>query len=66
MGYKTRVAAFLLAGFSILAAILFHADFTDQMQTILFMKNIAISGGLFLIVANGSGYLSVDGWLATK
>jgi len=66
IGYKTRLAAFLLAGFSILAAILFHADFSDQMQSILFMKNIAISGGLLLIVSHGAGYLSVDNWLAKK
>lgn len=31
-GWKTRVAAFLLAGFSVLSALLFHADFADQNQ----------------------------------
>lgn len=45
IGFQTRIAAFLLAGFSILSALFFHLDFADQLQSILFMKNIAIAGG---------------------
>ena len=60
VGYQTRLAAFGLAGFSILSAILFHGDFSDQMQMIMFMKNLAIAGGLMILVANGAGAFSLD------
>ena len=59
-GYQTRITAFMLAGFSLVSALLFHADFNDQMQSILFMKNIAIAGGFLFLVANGAGYVSFD------
>lgn len=60
VGWQTRIAAFLLAGFCILAAALFHTDFSSQMQMILFMKNLAIAGGFLFLVANGPGALSLD------
>ena len=60
LGWKARVAAFLLAGFSLVSAVLFHADFSDQMQTIMFMKNLALAGGFLFIVAHGAGAWSVD------
>jgi putative oxidoreductase len=66
IGYKTRVAAFLLAGFSITSAILFHADFNDQMQSILFMKNFAIAGGFLFLMSNGAGFVSVDNGMHAK
>ncbi|MDF1722654.1 MAG: DoxX family protein [Minwuia sp.] len=61
VGFMTRLMAFLLGGFTVFAALLFHLDFGDQMQTILFMKNLAIAGGLGIIFANGAGPLSIDG-----
>ena len=60
LGWKTRVTAFLLAGFSILSAALFHANFGDQMQTIMFMKNLAIAGGFLGLVASGPGSWALD------
>jgi len=60
IGLLTRLAAFGLAVFSIAAAVLFHFNFADQMQFILFMKNIAIAGGFLLLMANGPGAYSVD------
>jgi putative oxidoreductase len=64
LGWQTRIAAFALAGFSLLAAALFHSNFADQIQMILFLKNVAIAGGFLLLVANGPGRLSVDSRLA--
>lgn len=60
VGFGTRIAAFLLAGFTLLAAVVFHFDFTDQMQSILFMKNLAITGGLLTVFTYGAGDLSID------
>jgi len=60
LGWKTRIAAFLLAGFCLLSALLFHANFGDQMQMIMFMKNLAIAGGFLMIVAFGSGAYALD------
>jgi len=60
VGWKTRVTAFLLAGFTLLAALAFHNHFADQIQAIMFLKNVAIAGGLLLLVANGAGALSLD------
>lgn len=60
IGWQTRFSAFLLAGFSVLSTLIFHADFGDHMQSILFMKNLALAGGLMLLVANGAGGWSID------
>jgi putative oxidoreductase len=60
VGWHTRVAAFLLAGFSLLSAVLFHANFGDQMQMIMFMKNLSIAGGFLVIVSLGAGAYSLD------
>ncbi|HEY9136047.1 MAG TPA: DoxX family protein [Pseudomonadales bacterium] len=60
LGWWTRLAALGLAVFTILAAFLFHGDFDNQMQMIMFMKNITITGGLLLLLANGSGEISID------
>src|SRR5579862_3008729 len=59
-GWQTRIIAFLLAGFTMLSAVIFHSNFADQMQMINFMKNVSITGGFLLLVANGAGALSLD------
>lgn len=59
-GFQARIMALLLAGFCVVAGALFHFQPADQIQMILFMKNITIAGGLLLIVARGAGSLSVD------
>ena len=61
LGWHTRIAALLLAGFSIVSAVIFHANFADQIQMILFMKNIAIAGGLLFLVAGATHDWSIDG-----
>lgn len=60
VGWFTRPAAWALATFSILAAGLFHAEFGNELQQIMFMKNFAIAGGLLLLAAYGPGALSLD------
>ena len=60
IGYNARVSAGLLAIFCITTAFLFHFNFSDQMQTISFLKNIGLSGGFLFIAANGTKDWSVD------
>lgn len=60
IGWQTRIAAFLLAGFTLLAALLFHFNLADQMQSLLFWKNVSIAGGLLMLFALGAGAYSVD------
>ncbi|HSM40372.1 MAG TPA: DoxX family protein [Afifellaceae bacterium] len=59
-GLLTRWTALALAGFTLVAGIVFHADFGDQMQSIMFMKNLAITGGLLVLATFGPGALSLD------
>lgn len=60
LGFFSRFASLLLAGFCVMSAVIFHADFGNQTQLILFAKNIAIAGGLLLIVANGPGPMAIN------
>lgn len=60
LGWRTRAVAALLAGFTLLTAFIFHSNFGDQIQMIMFLKNVAITGGFLLLVANGAGPLSLD------
>ena len=60
VGFQTRIFAVLLAGFTLLAALLYHFQPADQMQMTMFLKNLAIAGGLFLLFANGAGAMAVD------
>jgi putative oxidoreductase len=59
-GWKTRTVSLLLAGFSILTAALFHSNFADQMEMIMFLKNISIAGAFLMLAANGTGRYSLD------
>jgi putative oxidoreductase len=60
VGYKTRLAALVLAVFSLATALLFHNVAGDQNQFIHLLKNVAIAGGLLQVVAFGAGTLSLD------
>src|SRR5271169_888670 len=60
LGWQTRITAFLLAGYTLLAALAFHINFADQPEMIMFLKNVSIAGGFLLLVVNGAGPLSLD------
>ena len=66
VGYKTRLAALVMALFTLTVAIIFHTDFSDGMQLISFLKNIAIAGGFMIIIAYGSNKFSIDHFLKSK
>ena len=60
IGYQTRIAAGALSLFCIATAIIFHTDFSDQMQFIAFMKNLALAGGFLFLVVNGAKGYCID------
>jgi len=60
VGWKTRRIALALAGFSLLSAVVFHANLADQNDMNNFMKNIAIAGGFLFLFVNGGGAFSLD------
>ncbi|MDO9310606.1 MAG: DoxX family protein [Nitrosomonas sp.] len=59
-GWQTRIISIALAVFTVVAAVIFHNNFSDQMQMIMFMKNIAIAGGFILLAVHGAGGYSLD------
>jgi putative oxidoreductase len=61
VGYQTKWAALALAAFCVLTAVIFHTDFSDQMQMTIFMKNFTIVGGFLALFVAGPGSISVDG-----
>ena len=65
-GLWTRVTALVLAAFTLLATLLFHIDFVHKLQQIMFLKNLAIAGGLLLLAAKGAGRWSLDARQAEK
>ena len=60
VGYKTKFFAIILALFAILLAVIFHTDFSNQMQLMSFLKNFAIAGGFLIIFVRGAGKYSID------
>ena len=67
-GYKTRIAASLLAVFVLTVTLIFHSHhiIDDSMQLTIFLKNLAIIGGLLLIISNKPQICSVDYYLESK
>jgi putative oxidoreductase len=58
-GYRTRLVAVALAGFTLAAGFIFHGG-TDQTQQIMLLKNVSIAGGFLFLVARGAGGWSLD------
>jgi putative oxidoreductase len=60
IGFQTKLSSIILALFSIVAAVFFHSDFSDQMQVIAFLKNIGLAGGFMFLAAHGAKDWAVD------
>ncbi|MFQ6334737.1 DoxX family protein [Methylophilus sp. 3sh_L] len=60
VGYQTRLAAAGIAVFTVATAFMFHQNMADQIQQIMFLKNLTIAGGLLMVVAFGPGAFSLD------
>ena len=66
IGYKTRFSAFIMALFTLSVAIIFHTNFDNQMEFIIFLKDIAIAGGFLIISTNEPKNLTIDYFLNSK
>ena len=60
IGYQTKITAAFLSLFCLATAVIFHNDFSNQMQLTSFLKNIALAGGFLFLVVNGSKKFSFD------
>ncbi|TAN28519.1 MAG: DoxX family protein [Castellaniella sp.] len=60
LGWRTRVAAFLLAGFALLSNLIFHPALSDMTGQIIVLAELATAGGLLVLTAHGAGGWSLD------
>ncbi len=60
IGLLTRWVALALAAFCVASALIFHMNWSEQTQMIMFMKNVALAGGFLLLYVQGAGAFSVD------
>ena len=66
VGYKTKWAAAVMALFTFTVAIIFHTDFSEGMQMIFFLKDLAIAGGFMIVLVYGPGKISLDHYFKSK
>ena len=66
IGYKTRFSASIMALFTLTVAIIFHTNFENQMELIIFLKDFAIAGGFLIIAVNEPKICSIDYYLKSK
>jgi len=66
LGYFTRLGTLLILIFLIPATLIFHTNFSDRVQMIMFMKNLSMFGGCLILFAMGPGRLSLDYFLRGK
>ena len=59
-GLLTRTTALITAIFTLLTAFLFHSNFAEGMNSLMFMKNTTIAGGYLLLALIGPGAFSID------
>ncbi|ELQ6016925.1 DoxX family protein [Cronobacter sakazakii] len=59
-GFLTRTTALITAVFTLLTAFLFHSNFAEGVNSIMFMKNFSIAGGYLLLALMGPAAYSLD------
>jgi putative oxidoreductase len=60
LGYKAKWGAWALIIFLIPTTLIFHTQFSNSAQMTQFLKNLAILGGLLMVVSFGPGAISID------
>lgn len=65
-GFLTRTVSLFTAGFTILTAFIFHSQFSEGVNQLMFMKNLSIAGGFIVLAIVGPGSFSIDRLLNKK
>ncbi|MHA3385695.1 DoxX family protein [Yersinia enterocolitica] len=65
-GFLTHTTALFTAGFTILTALIFHTNFAEGVNQLMFMKNLTIAGGYIVLAVAGPGGFSIDRLLGKK
>ena len=60
LGWRVKLFSLLFFVFCILTAIIFHSDFTNNMDKVIFMKNMSMAGGFLFLFLHGGGDFSLD------
>jgi putative oxidoreductase len=61
IGWQARLGAAGLGLFCLATAVLFHQNFTVRNELLHFEKDLAIAGGMFVLMVRGAGAWSLDG-----
>lgn len=61
VGFKTRIAAIVLALFTLAATAVAHLDFSQAGNALMLQKNLGLTGGFLLLAVLGAGAYSIDG-----
>lgn len=65
-GFLTRTTALFTAFFTLMTALIFHTNFAEGVNQLMFMKNLTIAGGYILLAVTGPGAWSIDALLKKK
>ena len=65
-GWHVRLGAAALGLFCLATAILFHTNFASRNELLHFEKDLAIAGGMFVLMARGAGRYSMDAYAGQK
>jgi len=65
-GFLSRFGALALGLFCLATACLFHTNFASQNELLHFEKDLAIAGGMFVLVVSGAGSISIDNLLKRR
>ena len=60
VGFKTRIAAIVLAVFTLAATAVAHLDFSQAGNALMLQKNLGLAGGFLLLSVLGAGAYSID------
>ena len=60
LGWRVKLFSLFFFVFCILTAIIFHSDFTNNMDKVIFMKNMSMAGGFLFLFLHGGGDFSLD------
>ena len=66
LGYKAKHGAYALIIYTLVASVVFHSDFSNQLNALAFLRNLGIIGGFLYVIVYGTGALSLDNKRTTQ